>query len=153
MVEDYIFDKENDRYIVFQKGIQYAISNKELSNYIKSKCLNNEDTNTNYSNILKEHFLQQMFLEKPDDFTRLNYIIRYTYNYREMYKAFDTWYEAVVSYISLKKLKSIYTNIKTNFPVNALIVEAVKYNEELENKIENYEKTNLDANTDISLLD
>ena len=94
-----------------------------------------------------------MFLEKPDDFTRLNYIIRYTYDYRERFKAFDNWYEAVVSYINLKKLRSMYTNIKTNFPVNTLIVEAVKYNEELENKIKNYEKTNLDVNTDISLLD
>jgi len=148
-----VYDDEQDRYIVFHKGIQYAISNKELSNYVKSKCLNSQDANVTYSKILKEHFLQEMFLEKPNDFIRLNYIIRYNYNYKEDFKAFDTWYEAIVAYTNLIKLKSVYTNIRTNFPIDNLIVEAVKYNEELENKIKNYEKTNFNTNTDISLLD
>jgi hypothetical protein len=147
MIDNYIYDKSETRYIVFSQGKQYFISDYKLKDYIEDRI-----GVITLTNGVINYFLNEMFEYQNDKFEEIIYIISYTYNDEFKYLLFNTWYEAVSKYNYLTKL-GLYDKISTNFKIDEAILKAVDYNNELEKNIK-YEKVNsIPNNRNLDLLD
>lgn len=148
MIDNYIYDKEEKRYIVFSQGKQYFILKSKLEDYVEDRL----GSNVVFTKSAENYFLNETFKYKNELFEEVIYIISYTYKDNFKYLLFNTWYEAASKYNNLKKL-GLYDKISANFNINNLILEAVEYNNNLEKNIKNEKINNYPNNRNLDLLD